>query len=55
MAKKPLPMEDEEQSRRFLQTARELEAAGKLTPTEGDEAFERAMRKVLPERAPPED
>lgn len=54
MGKKPKPIEDPEQSRRFIESVRELEAAGELSPTEGDEAFERAMRKVLPERAPPD-
>lgn len=51
MSKKPKP-EDPEQSKRFLEAARELEAAGELNPTEGDEAFERAMEKVAPERRP---
>ncbi len=54
MAKKPRkpPNEDAEQSRRFLETARELEAGGDLSPTAGDD-FERLARKALPPRHRP--
>lgn len=54
MTKKPSsPEEDEEQSKRFLQTAKELEAAGELDPTEGDVAFERALKRAAPPRRRP--
>lgn len=46
--RKPQPIEDEAQSKRFLDLASELEAAGELSPTEAGEAFERAMDKLLP-------
>ena len=39
-------VEDEEQSARFLELARELEAAGELNLTEGEAAFEKAMERV---------
>ncbi len=51
MAKKPKPKnEDEEQSRRFLETAKGLEAAGELSPTDDGSALERLMAKVAPRR-----
>jgi len=47
--KKPPPKdEDEDQSKRFLALASELEAAGELSPTEDGGAFERLVRKVAP-------
>ena len=47
--KKPPPRdEDEAQSKRFLDLASELEAAGDLSPTEGEGAFERLVGKALP-------
>lgn len=52
-AKKP-PNEDEEQSRRFLETAKELEAAGILNPTEGDAAFDRLLHKAAPPKRRPD-
>jgi len=45
-------VEDEAQSRRFLDLAHELEAAGDLSPTEGGEAFERALSKLFPPKTP---
>ncbi|WP_304192096.1 hypothetical protein [Phenylobacterium aquaticum] len=49
--KKPPPQdEDLEQSKRFLDLAKELEDAGELDPTESEAAFERAFRKAVPER-----
>jgi hypothetical protein len=52
MAKKPRSQsEDPEQSRRFLETARELGADGELDLT--GEAFERAFQRVIPERRKP--
>ena len=48
--KRPPPNEDEAQSRRFIETAKALEAAGELNPTEAGEAFERVLRKAVPER-----
>lgn len=45
--KKPPPQdEDPEQSKRFLDLAKELEDAGDLDPTEGGEAFERLLAKA---------
>ena len=44
MSKKPPPAEDEEQSKRFLDTAKELEAAGELDPIEGEATLERILR-----------
>ena len=49
--KAPPRDEDEAQSKRFLDLASELEAAGDLSPTEGNEAFERLVEKALPKRA----
>jgi hypothetical protein len=53
MAKSPKPKpknpdEDEAQSKRFLDLASELEAAGELNPTDGERAFERLVGKALP-------
>jgi len=50
-AKGPPPRdEDPAQSKRFLDLASELEAAGDLSPTEGERAFERAFDKIVPKR-----
>jgi hypothetical protein len=47
--KKPPPRdEDPEESKRFLALAAELEAAGDLSLTEGEEAFSRLVEKVAP-------
>lgn len=51
--KKSPPTEDADQSRRFLETARELEADGGLNPTDGERAFERLVSKALPGRGKP--
>lgn len=45
--------EDEAESRRFVETAREMEADGDLNLTEGEEAFERLIGKALPAKKPP--
>lgn len=53
MAKSPKPKnpdEDEAQSKRFLDLAAELEAAGDLSDIEGERAFERLTEKALPKR-----
>jgi hypothetical protein len=49
-------MEDEEQSRRFLDLANELEAAGDLNLTEAEARAERVLKRAAPEkrRPPPE-
>lgn len=52
MARKPEKLEDPEQSKRFLEAAREVEAAGGLGPTEAAESFDRAMKAAAPERQP---
>lgn len=53
--KKPPPQdEDPEQSKRFLDLAKELEAAGELDPTDGEAALERLVRKSLPVKRGPE-
>lgn len=46
--KPPSRDEDPAQSKRFLDLASELEAAGDLSPTESEEAFERLVGKTLP-------
>jgi len=47
--KKPPPKdEDPEESKRFLDLARELEADGDLNLTEGEGAFDRLLRRALP-------
>lgn len=49
--KKPPPRdEDPAQSKRFLDLASELEAAGDLSPTEGEKAFDELMGKAVPVR-----
>ena len=50
-SKKPPPDEDEAQSKRFLDLASELEAAGDLSPTEDVEALERLMAKAAPPKS----
>lgn len=52
--KPPARDEDPEESKRFLDLAAELEAAGDLSPTEGDGAFERLVGKAVPPRRPPQ-
>ncbi|HRD28320.1 MAG TPA: hypothetical protein PLO65_08470 [Caulobacter sp.] len=49
--KKPT-LEDEDQSRRFLEAARALEADGGLNPTEGEAAFEQLLKGAAPARLP---
>lgn len=49
--KAPPRDEDPEESKRFLDLAAELEAAGDLNPTEGEEAVERLMGKAAPASA----
>jgi len=49
--KKPAD-EDEAQSRRFIETAKALEDAGELSPTEDGEAFEQLVGKAAPKRKP---
>ncbi len=46
--KKPPPDEDEAQSKRFLETAKALEDAGELSPTETGEAFDLLMERAAP-------
>lgn len=47
MPRKPAPKQDDpEQSKRFIETARELET------DESGEAFERTFRKVVPAKSP---
>ena len=40
------PMTQAEQSRRFVEAARELHDAGGLSPTEAEAALERLMAKI---------
>jgi len=50
--KKP-PLEDQDQSRRFLEAARDLETSdGGLSPTDAEKAFERLMDKAAPPKRP---
>jgi hypothetical protein len=51
--KKPQKDEDEAQSRRFLDTARTMQDAGELSPTDDGAAFERLMKKAAPPRPKP--
>lgn len=44
--KKPVRDEDEEQSKKFIELAKELEAAGDLSPTEAEAALEKTMSGV---------
>lgn len=54
--KKPPPQdEDPEQSKRFLDLAKELEDAGELDPTETGEAFDRLMAKAARTRRAAKD
>jgi len=56
MARKPKPKtqhEDEAQSKRFLDLASELEAAGDLSPTESEGALERVLAKGAPPKRHP--
>ena len=56
MARKPKPKtadEDEAESKRFLDLASELEAAGDLNPTEAAEKFDAVARRLLPSRRKP--
>ena len=48
MAKKAKQESQAEQSERFLKQVQDMEAAGKLNPTDADERFEKAVRVVLP-------
>jgi hypothetical protein len=53
MARKTEPKvkpDDPAQAERFAQAARELAAAGELSLTEADEAFELAFKKIVPEK-----
>jgi hypothetical protein len=51
--KLPPADEDEAQSKRFLDLASELEAAGDLNPIEGEEAFEQLLNKAAPAKRLP--
>ena len=53
--KAPPKDEDPAQSKRFLDLAAELEAAGDLSPTEGEGAFERLVGKAAPPKRPRDD
>lgn len=46
MTKKPIPRDDPEQSKRFEEAAREIEADGGLNPTEAETALGRVMDGV---------
>ena len=46
MPKKKNELSQSEQSKRFRDAVQELVDAGELSPTEADERFERAMRKI---------
>ena len=45
--------EDEAQSKRFLDLAAELEAAGDLSPTDAEENLERVLEQAAPLRKRP--
>ena len=44
------PMSQEEQSKRFLEVARDIEADGGLSPTEAAEAMELTLAAIVPLR-----
>lgn len=50
--KRPPKDEDPEESKRFIALARERAAAGDLSLTEGEAAFERLVGKAAPTRRP---
>lgn len=53
-AKKPPPRdEDPEQSKRFLDLARELEADGDLNLTDAEKKFDELLGRVAGEKPPP--
>lgn len=47
MAKQKPKPDDKEQSKRFIEKARELEA------DESDESFDRAFKEIVPPKTPP--
>jgi hypothetical protein len=47
MPKKKPGMTPEEQSEKFREAVREMEAAGELNPTEADERFEKLMDRIV--------
>ena len=47
MGKKPKSESDQEQYKRFLEKVQELVDAGELSPTEAEEKFDRAIKRVL--------
>ena len=51
--KAPPRDEDEAQSKRFLDLAGKLEAAGDLNPTDGTAAMERVLKRAAPPRRRP--
>jgi hypothetical protein len=54
--RKPPPKdEDEAQSQRFIETAKALEADGDLNLTEAEEAFERAITRIVPSKVAAKD
>lgn len=59
MAKEPKAktkkLTQKEQSERFRQKVRELEDAGELNPTDADERFEDAFRRIVPQSQRPSD
>lgn len=52
---KPPKIEDEAQSRRFLDLAHDLEAAGELSPTEDGGALEQTFRRAAKHKLEPRD
>lgn len=44
-----------EQSERFRRAVQELVDAGELNPTEAEERFQRAIRRLAPSKPPPDD
>ena len=49
MPKKKKQESQKEQSARFKKAVRDLVDAGELNPTEAEEKFERAVKRVLPQ------
>ena len=55
MPKKKDELSQEEQSRRFRKAVQDMVDAGELSPTEADERFEEAMRRIASSASPPSD
>lgn len=53
MTKKPPKETDPEQSEKFRKAVRDLEAAGELSPTEGEAALDKVLRHPVKQSTDP--